>query len=42
MSLRNRDIVTASVVLTRPDHLFIHNYIISDLNIILRTISTGA
>ena len=40
MSFRSRSHVKASVVLTRADrsindHLFIHNYIISLLNIIL-------
>ena len=29
MSLRSRSHVKASMVLTRADHLFIHNYIIS-------------
>ena len=38
MSLRSRSRVKASVVLTRADHLFIHNYIRSLLNIILRPI----
>ena len=36
MSLRSRSHVKASVVLTRADHLFIHNYIRSLLNNILR------
>ena len=40
MSLRSRSHVKASVVLTRADHLFIHNYIISLLNIMLRTTGT--
>ena len=35
MSLRSRYHVKASNVLTRADHLFIHNYIRSRLNIIL-------
>ena len=39
LSLRSRSHVKASVVLTRADHLFIHNYIRSLLNIILRPIS---
>ena len=34
MSLRNSSHVKASVVLTRVDNLFIHNYIRSLLNII--------
>ena len=38
MSLRSRSHVNASVVLTRADHLFIHNYRKSLLNIILRPI----
>ena len=38
MSLRSRSHVKASMVLTRADHLFIHNYIRSLLNIILRPI----
>ena len=38
MSLRSRSHVKASKVLTRSDHLFIHNYIRSLLNIILRPI----
>ena len=38
ISLRSRSHVKASVVLTRADHLFIHNYIISLLNIILISI----
>ena len=36
MSIRSRSHVKASVVLTRADHLFIHNYIRSLLNNILR------
>ena len=36
MSLRSRSHVKASVVLTRADHLFIHNYIRSLLNNILK------
>ena len=36
MSLRNRSRVKASVVLTRAGHLFIHNYIRSLLNNIVR------
>ena len=36
--LRSRSHVKASMVLTRADNLFIHNYIISLLNIILRPI----
>ena len=36
MSLRSRSHVKASMVLTRADHLFIHNYIRSLLNNILR------
>ena len=36
MSLRSRSHVKESRVLTRFDHLFIQNYIISILNIILR------
>ena len=32
MSLRSRSHVKASMVLTRADHLFIHNYIILYLN----------
>ena len=32
MSLRSRSHVKASMVLTRADHLFIHNYIRSLLN----------
>ena len=32
MSLRSRSYVKASMVLTRADHLFIHNYIGSILN----------
>ena len=35
MSLRSRSHVKASMVLTRADHLFIHNYIRSLLNSIL-------
>ena len=38
MSLRSRSRVKASVVLTRADHLCIHNYIRSLLNNILRPI----
>ena len=38
MSLRSRSNVKASVVLTRADHLFIHNYIRSLLNNIVRPI----
>ena len=38
MSLRSRSHVKAYMVLTRADHLFIHNYIRSLLNIILRPI----
>ena len=38
MSLRSRSHVKASMVLTRTDHLFIHNYIRSLLNNILRPI----
>ena len=38
MSLRSYSQVKASVVLMRADHLFIHNYIRSLLNIILRPI----
>ena len=38
MSLRSRSHVKASMVITRADHLFIHNYIRSLLNIILRPI----
>ena len=38
MSLRSRSHVKASMVLTRAVHLFIHNYIRSLLNIILRPI----
>ena len=38
MSLRSRSNVKASMVLTRYNHLFIHNYIISLLNIIVRPI----
>ena len=36
MSLRSHSRVKASMVLTRADHLFIHNYIRSLLNIILK------
>ena len=36
MSLRSRSHVKASMVLTRAVHLFIHNYIRSLLNTILR------
>ena len=38
MSLRSRSHVKASMVLTRADHLCIHNYIRSLLNNILRPI----
>ena len=38
MSLRSRSHVKASMVLTRADNLFIHNYIRSLLNNILRPI----
>ena len=38
MSLQNSSDVMASMILTRTDHLFIHNYIRSLLNIILRPI----
>ena len=38
MSLRSRSHVKESVILTRADHLFIHNYIRSLLNNILRSI----
>ena len=38
MSLRSRSRVKASMVLTRADHLCIHNYIRSLLNIILKPI----
>ena len=38
MFLRSRYHVKASMVLTRADHLFIHNYIRSLINIILRSI----
>ena len=38
MSLRSRSHVKASMVLTRADHLFIHKYIRSLLNNILRPI----
>ena len=38
MSLRSRSYVKVSMVLTRADHLFIHNYIGSLLNNILRPI----
>ena len=38
MSLRNPSHVKASLVITRADNLFIHNYIRSLLNIILRPI----
>ena len=38
MSLRSRSRVKASMVLTRVDHLFIHTYIRSLLNNILRPI----
>ena len=38
ISLRSRSRVKASVVLTRADHLFKHNYIRSLLNNILRSI----
>ena len=36
MSVRSHSHVKASMVLTRADHLFIHNYIRSLLNNILR------
>ena len=38
MSLRSPSHVKSSMVLMRADHLFIHNYIISLLNNILRPI----
>ena len=38
MSLRSHSHVKASMVLTRADHLFIHNYIRSLINIIVRPI----
>ena len=38
ISLRSRSRVKAYMVLTRADHLFIHNYIRSLLNIILKCI----
>ena len=38
MSLRSRSHVKASMVLTRADHLFIHNYTRSLINNILRPI----
>ena len=38
MSLRSRSRVKASMVLTRADHLFIHNYIISLIDNILKPI----
>ena len=38
MSLRSHSHVKSSMVLMRADHLFIHNYIISLLNNILRPI----
>ena len=38
ISLRSRSHVEASIFLTRADHLFIHNYIRSLLNNILRPI----
>ena len=38
MSLRSRSRVKASMVLTRADHLCIHTYIRSLLNIIIRPI----
>ena len=41
MSLRSRSHVKASMVLMRADHLFIHNYIRSLLNIMLTLISMG-
>ena len=40
MSLRSSFRLNASVVLTRADHLFIHNYMRSLLNSILRPILT--
>ena len=36
MSLRSRSHAKASMVLTRADHLFLHNYIRSLLNNMLR------
>ena len=39
MSLRSRSRVKASMVLTRPDHLFIHNYIRLLLIIILKLLN---
>ena len=38
MSLRSRSHVKSYIVLTRDDHLFIHNYIRSLINIICRPI----
>ena len=38
MSIRSHSHVKASMVLMRADHLYIHNYIRSLLNIILRPI----
>ena len=40
MSLRSHSHVKASMVLTRADHLFTHNYIRSLLNIMLRPVIT--
>ena len=39
--LRSRSRVNASVVLTRADHLFIHNYIRSLLNTNVNTYCNG-
>ena len=39
MSLRTLSHVKESILLTRADNLYVHNYIRSLLNIILRTIS---
>ena len=41
MSLRSRSHVKASMLLTRADHLLIHNYIRSLLNIMLLIRSGG-
>ena len=38
MSLRSRSHVIVPLILTRADHLYIHNYMRSLLNIILRPI----
>ena len=38
ISLRSRSHVKAAMVLTRADHLYLHNYIRSLLNIILRLV----